>query len=261
MIAIDAGNTRIKWGVYAAHAQGGGTWLEQGTLPTGDAAQLAQIAAHWPAGERVVACNVAGEAVGTLISAALAERFGPVLWLRSTAQCCAVRNGYEAPERLGADRWAALIGARAQLASACLVVCVGTATTVDWLDADGQFRGGLILPGVDLMRASLARNTALLPLAEGDYSSAPRNTMDAIVSGCLYAQLGAIERMFAQLAAAPGALCLLTGGAAPRLAPHLKIPFRMVESLILDGLVCFGTAEEQGAEPGLVGGGVGRRDR
>lgn len=237
MIAIDAGNTRIKWGVLADDA---GTWLTQGNVPTGDAAQLGEVAAQWPAGDRVVACNVAGERVAQAITRALAPRYGRVDWLRSAAECCGVRNGYELPERLGADRWAALIGARAQVNSACLVVCAGTATTVDWLTADGVFRGGLILPGVDLMRASLATNTALLPLAEGELRAAPRNTMDAIVSGCLYAQLGAIERMYAQLAGEPGACCLLTGGAAPCLVPHLNIPLRLVDTLILDGLACYG---------------------
>jgi len=237
MIAIDAGNTRIKWGIHD-----GAAWLEQGALPTGEVSQLAEVSAGWPDNSRVVACNVAGEAVGATISAALTSRFGAPCWLRSSAQCCGVRNAYEQPERLGADRWAALIGARAQTISACLVVCVGTATTVDWLAADGEFRGGLILPGVDLMRASLARNTAQLPLAEGEFRCAPRNTNDAIVSGCLHAQLGAIERMYAKLAAEPGALCLLTGGAAPSLVPHLRIPFLQVENLILDGLVRFGAA-------------------
>lgn len=111
------------------------------------------------------------------------------LWLRSSASACGVRNAYEQPERLGADWWAALIGARGQLVSDCLVVCAGTATTVERLDASGEFRGGRFLPGVDLMRASLARNTAQLPLAEGEFRMAPRNTMDAIVSGCLSWQL------------------------------------------------------------------------
>ena len=248
MIAIDAGNTRIKWGVHD-----GAVWLAQGALPTGDASRLAEVfalserSAGWPSDQRVVACNVAGEAVGATIAAALAPRFGAPRWLRSSAQCCGVGNGYEQPERLGADRWAALIGARAQTTRASLVVCVGTATTVDWLAADGQFRGGLILPGVDLMRASLARNTAQLPLAEGEFRCAPRNTMDAIVSGCLHAQLGAIERMYAKLSAEPGALCLLTGGAAPSLAPHLQIPFLQVDNLILDGLVRYGATQQSGS--------------
>jgi len=240
MIAIDAGNTRIKWGVHD-----GADWVMQDACPTADVAGLAELSltAGWPVGAQVVACNVAGELVEQAINAALTPRFSQPLWLRSSSEACGVRNHYEQVKRLGADRWAALIGARGQLSSACLVVCAGTATTVDWLDADGVFRGGLILPGVDLMRASLARNTAQLPLGEGAFRAEPRNTLDAIASGCLHAQLGAIERMFAQLAYEPGALCLLTGGAAPHLAPHLNIPFQLTDNLILDGLARFGASQ------------------
>ena len=238
MIAIDAGNTRIKWGIHDGTA-----WVAQGALPTGDAARLAEVAATWPADEPVIACNVAGDAIEYAIAAALATRFSSPRWLRSSAETCGVRNRYEQAERLGADRWAALIGARGRISGTCLVVCAGTATTVDWLNAAGEFRGGLILPGVDLMRASLARNTAQLPLAEGEFRKEPRTTMDAIVSGCLHAQIGAIERMFNQLAAEPGAICLLTGGAAQQIAPYLNIPFELVENLILDGLVRFGASQ------------------
>ena len=237
MIAIDAGNTRIKWGVNTGTA-----WIAQGALPTSEAARLAEVSLAWPAAP-IVACNVAGDAVEAAICTALAERFAPPLWLRSSAGVCGVSNSYDWPERLGADRWAALIGARGRLSSACLVVCAGTATTVDWLDASGTFRGGLILPGVDLMRASLARNTAQLPLADGNFRCEPRNTSDAIVSGCLHAQIGAIERMFAKLAAAPGAVCLLTGGAAQGLVPLLNIPFQLTENLILEGLARFGASQ------------------
>lgn len=237
MIAIDAGNTRIKWGVHD-----GAGWIERGALPTGEAARLSEQAVDWPRGAQVLACNVAGASVEGEIASALAGRFAPVCWLRSSAVACGVRNAYDDPARLGADRWAALIGARGQVNGACLVVCAGTATTVDWLDADGVFRGGLILPGVDLMRTSLARNTAQLPLADGHFSIAPRNTADAIFTGCLQAQVGAVERMYAELRAESDTLCLLTGGAAPCIAPHLSIPFQLVENLILDGLVRFGAS-------------------
>lgn len=237
MIAIDAGNTRIKWGVH-----NGSEWVALGALPTADVALLAEVSTGWPEGAQVVACNVAGEAVGEAIRMTLAPRFSPVNWLKPSAAACGVRNGYDHPERLGADRWAALIGARGKVSHACLVVCAGTATTVDLLDATGRFRGGLILPGVDLMRKSLASNTAQLPLAEGDYRSEPSNTMDAIVSGCLHAQAGAIERLFSRLSSEPEALCLLTGGAAPHITPLLNIPFQLKENLILDGLVRFGTS-------------------
>ena len=130
-----------------------------------------------------------------------------------------------------------MIGARANTSGAFLVVCAGTATTVDWIDAAGNFRGGLILPGVRLMCRALARNTAQLPDAEGEYRDEPRNTMDAIISGCLYAQAGAIERMFARASAEGAVLCLMTGGAAYRIVPCLGIPWRMEEALVLDGLL------------------------
>jgi len=237
LAAIDAGNTRIKWGVH-----NGSVWVAQGALPTADAAQLADVSAAWPTLGRVVGCNVAGRAVGERIATALAAHLPRPIWLTASGEACGVRNAYESPERLGADRWAALIGARAARSCACLVVCAGTATTVDWLDSQGLFRGGLILPGFDLMRASLARNTAQLPLADGEFRHEPRNTMDAIVSGCVHAQIGAIERMFTQLADQTGALCVLTGGAAQRIAPLLRIPFAGHDNLILDGLSRYGSA-------------------
>lgn len=238
IVAIDAGNSRIKWGLHDGTA-----WLDKGVLATADAAWLRDAADEWPAGARIVICNVAGPQIGEAIAASLSgRRDAGIVWLHASAEACGVRNTYEQPEQLGADRWAALIGARARVAGACLVVCAGTATTVDLLDASGEFRGGLILPGFDLMRGALARNTAQLPLAEGVFRAAPRNTMDAIVSGCLHAQAGAIERMFATIAADPSAVCLLTGGGAERLVPHLNIPLQLTDNLVLDGLVRFGAS-------------------
>ncbi|NTV09863.1 MAG: type III pantothenate kinase, partial [Zoogloea sp.] len=127
--------------------------------------------------------------------------------------------------------------ARGLTRAACLVVTAGTATTVDVLDAQGLFRGGLILPGLELMRRSLAGNTAQLPFADGHFADFPQNTADAIFSGCLHAQAGAVERMFARIAGEPGAQCLLNGGAAAELAAVLDIPFRPADNLVLDGLV------------------------
>jgi len=234
IVAIDAGNSRIKWGVNDGKA-----WLDSGVLATADVAWLSEAADEWPANARVAVCNVAGPEVAESISSLLAPRHATISFLRARVAACGVRNTYERPEQLGADRWAALIGARGMLAGACLVVCAGTATTIDLLDAAGVFRGGLILPGFDLMRTALAHNTAQLPLAEGVFRAEPRNTLDAIFSGCLQAQLGAVERMFAGIAAEPDARCLLTGGGAGSLAEHLKIPCQLVDNLILNGLVRF----------------------
>ena len=235
MIALDAGNSRIKWGIFADQS-----WQAQGALPTSDVGQLANIAQSWPTKTSIVGCNVAGEAVENAINAALASRFAPVHWLRSAPAECGVRNTYDDPQALGTDRWAALIGARHHSKNATLVVCAGTATTVDWLDSSGTFRGGVILPGFALMRTVLAQNTAQLPLVDGAFCQEPKNTADAIISGCLHAQVGAIERLFSQLAAEPRAHCLITGGAAKHISPLLRIPLTQQATLILDGLICVG---------------------
>jgi type III pantothenate kinase len=231
ILCLDCGNTRIKWGLRTA-ANPDGVWLATGAVSTREPAELLAALAPYDAPSKAVACNVAGEAVKGVIDAALPY---PVRWNAAQPEQCGVRNGYEAPQQLGADRWAALIGARALHGDPCLVVSAGTATTVDVLDADGQFRGGLILPGLDLMRAALAGNTAQLPADSGVFADLPRKTVDAIASGAINATLGAIERMFRQLRD-ERAICLLTGGAAPRLLPHLSLPVRHEPLLVLEGL-------------------------
>lgn len=232
IVAIDAGNSRIKWAVHD-----GTGWAARGILATADVAWLSEAAEDWPLNARVVVCNVAGARVGNEIQVCLGKRHRDIHHFIADVDCGGVINGYENPRQLGADRWAALLGARGLTSAACLVVCAGTATTVDLLAADGRFQGGVILPGFDLMRSALAGNTAQLPLAEGGFRDSPRNTMDAIVTGCLHAQVGAIERMYAKIADEAEPICLLTGGAAARLLPHLSIPARLEENLILDGLV------------------------
>lgn len=229
ILCIDSGNTRVKW---AAHD--GEHWLAPGAAAHADLAGLAALPSLLPPPVAIVAANVAGPAAATAIEAALAAWSIRPTWVAASARCGAVTNGYANPGKLGVDRWCALVGAHALGLAPCLVVGAGTATTVDTLTADGHFAGGLILPGFDLMRSSLARNTAGLPLADGSYVTWPTATEDAIFSGCLEAQLGAVERAFARLA--PPARCVLFGGAAPLLARHLAIPFLRVDNLVLEGL-------------------------
>jgi type III pantothenate kinase len=186
---------------------------------------------------RIVACNVAGEAIRRRIEQLAGSLDLPLDWLASSAAACGVSNGYDTPQQLGTDRWAALIAARALHAGPAVVVMAGTATTIDALDAGGIFRGGLILPGLTLMRAALAGNTADLPHATGHYRPQPTNTGDAIVSGAIHATLGAIERIRATLD--DNALCLLSGGAAGELAPQLGLPHRLIDNLVLEGLAVY----------------------
>jgi type III pantothenate kinase len=224
VLCIDAGNTRLKWGLRDR-----GSWVAQGT-------QLEAVEAR-PAG--ILACNVAGDMPRSAIESFSARVGVTVEWLHSSATQCGVTNGYGHPEQLGADRWAALIGARSQHRGDCLVVMSGTATTIDVLTADGRFLGGLILPGLAMMRDALAGGTANLPTAAGEFAEQPRNTFDAITSGALQATAGAIERMFRQIENGADPICLLSGGAALQVAgvsPRLTLPHRLIDNLVLEGL-------------------------
>lgn len=228
ILCLDAGNTRLKWGLREGRA-----WRVQGACALDD---IGGIAALLPAvSEDILACNVAGDAVAQRIEDIVAPFGVPLAWFRSSASCCGVLNGYDNPAQLGADRWAALVGARGLHEGDALVVMAGTATTIDVLAADGRFRGGLILPGLELMQKALARNTAGLPEARGAYRDLPTNTDDAIVSGALQATLGAIERMACRLAQTDFRV-ILSGGAAEALAPHLDLPQLRVDNLVLEGL-------------------------
>lgn len=231
ILYLDAGNTRLKWGVHHC-----GAWVAQGICAHPDTTSLGNVL---PAGiEHILACNVAGAGVATRIVTLAAQLGVPLRWFRSEASACGLTNLYDCPELLGPDRWAAMIGARLYHAGPCVVVMAGTATTIDVLDRLDHFRGGVILPGLSLMVESLARNTAGLPAAHGSYRKIPTNTDDAIVSGALHATLGSIERV-ARAVTASDFCILLSGGAAHVVAPHLDQPYRLVENLVLDGLSRF----------------------
>jgi type III pantothenate kinase len=104
-----------------------------------------------------------------------------------------MRSLYHDSSKLGADRWAAMIGVRALSNKNTLIVNAGTATTIDFLGSNGLHYGGWILPGLALMQASLANNTAQLDLAtrSGNHGFGTC-TNDAIIGGCDGAQVGAI---------------------------------------------------------------------
>ncbi len=87
------------------------------------------------------------------------------------------------------------------------------------------------------MQRVLHEQTAALPDAQGEYVENPRQTVDAITSGCTHAQVGAIERLFALHGRVhPTLQCLVSGGAAINLIPRLTIPFVYHENLVLEGL-------------------------
>jgi len=240
VLAIDVGNSRMKWGLSGPRG-----WRLQGVTPNAEIGALA--ARDWhslPRPTRVVGVNVAGEAMRVRVEAQLARwRLTPE-WLTATDAACGVTNLYARPAQLGPDRWASLVAAwrRANRTDlfppACVVVNAGTAVTVDALDADGVFRGGLILPGLRLMLQALAENTAGLKVPPGAFQAFPDNTADAIYTGSVQAICGAIGEMRRRIDTDPAHVrCYLAGGAAPEIGVHLTPPVEIIDTLVLEGVL------------------------
>ena len=243
-LALDIGNTRLKWALYAAPMPGAGM-LAHGAVFLEAIDTLAEGA--WrdlPAPASMLGSVVAGEGIRRRVEAQLEIWDVEPRWVVSSAAACGVINGYEHPNRLGVDRWVALIGARHRILSRgtprpILVVMVGTAVTVDALDTQGRFLGGLILPGFGLMLRALEMGTAGLKAPTGEAVDFPTNTSDALMSGGADAIAGAVERMHRKLLKRCGEepVLLLSGGAAVKLESISDLRFETVETLIFEGLL------------------------
>ena len=243
-LAIDVGNTRLKWALYSAPVPGAGL-LEHGAVFLETIDDLAERAwQQLPAPSSMLGSIVAGEGIRRRAEAQLEIWDVEPRWVVPSASACGVTNGYDHPNRLGVDRWVAMIGARQRLLARgtpkpALVVMVGTAVTIDALDGHGRFLGGLILPGFGLMLRALEMGTAGLKAPTGETVEFPTNTSDALMSGGSDAIAGAVERMHRKLLARTGQapMLVMTGGAAVKLAPILDLEFETVDTLIFEGLL------------------------
>jgi type III pantothenate kinase len=249
-LLIDAGNTRIKWAVVNDATE----WLCSGVLPTAQVNKLAQdIADHLDKYEtdlqdiQIWVSNVAGEDIAHHIRNIGVGKSPQLHFIAARESQCGVHNGYLQASQLGSDRWAALIAAWHLVQGKCLVVNSGTATTIDTLAEHGEFMGGIILPGVELMQRNLVAATQLkltegeMKLAEGKFAPFPLMSADALYSGAIQASCGAIERQYGLLDD-NNAVLVLSGGAAELLHSQLNhrifnAPLRLVDNLVLRGLL------------------------
>jgi type III pantothenate kinase len=244
-LAVDIGNMRLKWALYESPRPGalllghGAEFLENiDKLADGGWASL-------PAPERMLGCAVAADAIKRRVEEQMEELWDvPAHWVVASAAEAGLVNGYDHPTRLGADRWVAMIGAWHRMLAQggprpLVVVMVGTAVTVEAVDVHGKFLGGFILPGHGIMLRALESGTAGLHVPTGEVREFPTNTSDALTSGGTYAIAGSIERMVQHVRRHCGAepVCFMTGGAGWKMAPHMSVPFELVESLIFDGLL------------------------
>lgn len=230
---FDLGNTRLKLapllqgaaGPVSAFAHDGAGFDPAWAPALPKAIDVAWIASVGPAALRA-----------TLLQA-LVPRAARVVEVRVERDMGGVRVGYAEPARLGVDRALALVGARARTAGWALVVGVGTALTVDLLDAEGQHHGGAIAPSPTLMREALHARAPQLPAEGGSATAFGNGTLDALAAGCLGAALGLVERSCRDAAARAGTApaILLHGGGAEALLARIEGAVH-APSLVMEGL-------------------------
>jgi type III pantothenate kinase len=240
-LLIDIGNTRIKWAALEQqrlaqqHAAAYADW---------DSAQIrAQLLHKLSKPQRVLIANVGGDKIGKLVAETI-EKACDVepLFVHASAAAVGVRSGYRDPEKLGVDRWLAVIAAYHLERRATCVVSVGTAMTVDGVDATGQHLGGVIVPGPDLMVSSLYRSTSDIAARAQDGTEGAElfadNTHAAVYQGAVHTLAAIVERAGHDMQARFGELpaLLVTGGASGRVTGALRVPFRLVPDLVLRGL-------------------------
>ena len=261
-LVFDLGNTRLKWAAVESTQniadRNKKLWAYSGSIST-KSFQSAELRAELsdyisktlPKPDAIAFCCVAGDdAIENLRS--LFPQWQDLEWQQFTGSSPyqGLRTLYQDPSKLGADRWAALIGARALSSTNTLVINAGTATTIDLLGGNGLHYGGWILPGLSLMQESLQQNAVQLPLAvraskPEAQASFGSTTDEAITGGCDAAQLGAILRAayLAKRMNHPVERIWLDGGNAQILANEIKqfpelavLPVEPIEGLVLRGL-------------------------
>lgn len=243
-LLVDIGNSRTKW----AFKQESGALGPMHACANAAIANNEDLRTMIEQSTKIVLACVAGDAVLLQFKALVPEKTSLHV-VQSQAETCGVYNGYVQPETLGVDRWAALLGAWSVHSAPCVVVNAGTAITVDALNADGEFLGGMIVPGLGLMIQSLRKNTARLDvdIKAIEVQDFPDNTADAIYAGCMNAAVGAVAAMAVHLAKHGDIMprLVLSGGDAEALKNALQqVPFAnlhvksviMTENLVLQGL-------------------------
>jgi type III pantothenate kinase len=237
-LVVDIGNTRLKWAMGEVDAP----WQAQGDLVV-DRDLEAVLEAAWrtlPRPGQVVVGSVAGRRAEAAVRRQVRQRWQlePHM-VRARKEQLGLINRYERPAQLGADRWAAMIGARLRRQGALCVVDAGSAVTIEGVTAAGEFIGGVILPGLSMSRRALVRGaSAIRDADDAQLDVRGRSTARAVGSGTLFGLAGGIDRVIEELGPHLGerfTVCL-TGGDARRLAPLLRHPVALEPDLVLRGL-------------------------
>jgi len=237
-LLIDIGNSRIKY-AYQEHAKI--HTVQAITYQHAD--YLSQISQHWQSlhPPQILAISSVGNATILEQLIELGKQIWPtvrVIIATSSAKKLALVNAYPQPDKLGVDRWLALIALHHYYPSYSCVVDCGTAITIDCLNQAGIHQGGLITPGLELMKQSLYQGTEQITLSQQKHTvTLANNTASAIYVGTLYAAAGFIEKAVTDFQT--HSKIILTGGDAALIAERLAIESVIDSQLVLKGLALY----------------------
>jgi len=241
VLLVDAGNTRIKWARLDGERLG---------------KRQAAVHSHWSAAhytqrlfrsappERVLVSSVAGPKVREALAIAAKRAGVRAQFVKTPRQAGGVTVGYLEPWRLGVDRFVAAVGAHQVFPGLPVcVVGVGTAMTIDLVDAEGRHRGGVIIPSPRLMIDTLyARTHGIRRRARGgppgNAGLIGRSTRAGVEQGSRYAAAALIDRLVeeAQALVVRRPLVVLTGGEVATVRPLVRSLWVGVPDLVLRGL-------------------------
>jgi len=200
--------------------------------------------------EAVFVSNVAGDKIAAQLTEWVDKQWKltPV-FVQSEKRRFGVTNAYEQPETLGVDRWLAIVAGRQHARQVSCIIDCGTAITVDIVTEKGQHQGGLIVPGLSLMKKMLTDNTdALSNVAqESEFNLLATNTHSAIQAGTLYMVTATLENLINDLQQnfTDEVRFLITGGDAEELIPLMPQPLIHEPDLVLKGLAQYARQNNQ----------------
>jgi type III pantothenate kinase len=247
ILLIDVGNTRLKW-----------AWLtstglsDQQAVVHRDSKPGIWTAALFQSGQkpsRILVSNVAGPVMAKTLAKLAKKAFHvEVQFVTAAREFHGLTSGYLDPTLLGADRWLGLIGAWTKARTALCVVDAGTAVKVDSVDSNGQHLGGLIAPGIHMMREVLMSNTS--DIAKATFNSTPslagvlaNNTIAAMSRGAVFALAGMADRACEVIEQSTGTApkLFITGGDASMISGTMRARGEVVPDLVLQGLAVIAT--------------------
>jgi len=255
-LLFDIGNTRIKWALELS-----GDLQSCGVVDHKkfDMTELeACLFDHRPEIESVWACSVAGKSIEQKLASWVSKRLGQSIhWAVVEQVRSGVRNSYTDLNKLGVDRWMVVLGAaqyrfqHGLLGRPVIIIDAGTAVTVELLNVEGHYEGGVILPGLRLMHDSLVGQTEGIVSTLVDASNIiGRDTQACVNSGVHFGLIGAIERVVREIMCLPSVidsevLILLTGGDASFIERNSNLNYKVEPQLVLSGLICVANGSEE----------------